>query len=320
MTGSIFLLGSTPPPMGGVSIYCARRMAQLRDNGIPCLKFDTKNGMAILSLFFYYLIYRIRNKKFLIEINTSNPMAIFAIDAFGMLRFSEFIDHNSSRRFVGDFGRSQLRKIAKKCSSIKIVNPELLEYYKNAGVIDFQNFTVFSPYIRPTDSEINNALEQHQAKLNPLIGGCERDVVLSSAGKVSLHSDHGDLYGVMLTLSIYASMIPAYPKFKFVFMIGEVDNSDLCAQAIEFSNNLSSRYNNFYLITGGVPQWPILKTTKVFLRLTRTDGDSVSVREALDFGCKVIATDVSPRPSNVMLVGLDNESQTASLLKSILDS
>jgi hypothetical protein len=43
----------------------------------------------------------------------------------------------------------------------------------------------------------------------------------------------------------------------------------------------------------------------VYLRTTRTDGDAVSVREALDAGVPVIASDVVKRPVGVLTIPLD---------------
>jgi hypothetical protein len=301
-------------------VYCLRRMNQLREKGIDCIKFDTKSGFSIIKLFLYSTIFRVSGRQFTIEINSSNPKVIFLLDALRLLRFSEFIDHNSSRRFIGKFGSTQLRSIARHCVNIKLVNESLFRNYQSAGISDFRKFSIFSPYIRPSDIEINEALMDYQAQLAPVVGGENRDVVLGSAWKATLHSDGTDLYGIISTLNLYSDLLPVYPTIKFVFMMGEIDESPLCAKALELATSLKLQHKNFFLITGGVPQWPILNSTIVLLRLTRTDGDSVSIREALDFGCKVIATDVCPRPPGVLIAPLDTPSQTKLMLTSLLGS
>jgi glycosyltransferase involved in cell wall biosynthesis len=45
---------------------------------------------------------------------------------------------------------------------------------------------------------------------------------------------------------------------------------------------------------------PIYEKSKIFLRPTNTDGDSICVREALDSNCVVIASDVVDRPKEVI--------------------
>jgi hypothetical protein len=45
----------------------------------------------------------------------------------------------------------------------------------------------------------------------------------------------------------------------------------------------------------------VLRSAHVFLRPTRWDGDAVAIREALEAGAHVIATDCAPRPAGVEL-------------------
>lgn len=320
MNDTIFILGTIPPPIGGVSIYCFRRMAQLREEKKTYILFDTKKASSILQVFFCAAAHRLKKKNFVIEVHTSNPKAIFVLNFLGLLRFCEFIDHNSSRRFSGWFGRAQLRNIASKCSRVKMVNISLQAFYKAAGVENFVNFSFFSPYIRPSEEEIKEAFEMNRAALAPLLGVHDRNIVLSSAWKPVLHSDGRDLYGITNVLDIYEALLPVYPNIKFALMVGELDDSPLCALIRTKVSALETGYKNFYFITGGVSQLPILPLTIAFLRLTRTDGNSVGVRESLDFGCHVIATDVCARPPGVSIVNLDDNIQAKILLNRFLSS
>jgi glycosyltransferase involved in cell wall biosynthesis len=45
----------------------------------------------------------------------------------------------------------------------------------------------------------------------------------------------------------------------------------------------------------------IWRASDIFIRATNTDGDSISVREALSMGTSVVASDASPRPKGVVL-------------------
>jgi len=46
---------------------------------------------------------------------------------------------------------------------------------------------------------------------------------------------------------------------------------------------------------------PVISRSDLFLRPTTTDGDAVSVREALELGVPVVASDAVPRPDAVVL-------------------
>lgn len=58
----------------------------------------------------------------------------------------------------------------------------------------------------------------------------------------------------------------------------------------------------------------VLGTSAVFLRPTSWDGDSVIVREALAAGCRVVASDVAPRPAGVELCELTAEAVARAVL------
>lgn len=306
--------------MGGVSIFCLRRMNQLSQAGTECILFDTKSVFSLFKLWCFSLLYRLKKKNFEIEINTSNPFAIFLINYLGLLAHSNFIDHNSSRRFNGTFGESQLRSIARICPKVSLVNIDLQENFRRAGVNSYSNFSTFSPYIRPTDLEIEQAYRDHRTSLETLVSKTGRNIVLSSAWKPIVHDDGEDLYGIIDTLEIYSQLLPQHPDIQFVLLIGETDTSPLCTSATTIAKKLSERFENFHFLSGGIPQWPLLRNTIALLRLTRTDGDSVSIREALDFGAEVIATDVCSRPPSVHLTSLDNVQQSKDILKSILST
>ena len=58
---------------------------------------------------------------------------------------------------------------------------------------------------------------------------------------------------------------------------------------------------NFYLMTGNVILWPLFRKVDLMIRPTTSDGDAISVREALFFNCPVIASDVTSRPKDVII-------------------
>jgi hypothetical protein len=59
----------------------------------------------------------------------------------------------------------------------------------------------------------------------------------------------------------------------------------------------------------------VLATCGVFLRPTAWDGDSVIVREALDAGARVVASDTAPRPVGVELAALDATAVAVALVR-----
>lgn len=65
---------------------------------------------------------------------------------------------------------------------------------------------------------------------------------------------------------------------------------------------------------------PVIARTSVFLRPTLTDGDAVSVREALSFGVPVVASDVAPRPTGTIVFRRGSAEAFLNAVTSALDS
>lgn len=61
----------------------------------------------------------------------------------------------------------------------------------------------------------------------------------------------------------------------------------------------------------------LIARSSVLLRTTLFDGDAISVREALHLGTPVIATDVSPRPDGVRLIGASDADALVQIVKEL---
>mgnify|MGYP001154533439 CR=1 FL=1 len=59
--------------------------------------------------------------------------------------------------------------------------------------------------------------------------------------------------------------------------------------------------SNFLVVTEALPLCPILQRSDLFVRPTNTDGDALSVREALYLRVPALASDVVPRPRGTRL-------------------
>ena len=80
-------------------------------------------------------------------------------------------------------------------------------------------------------------------------------------------------------------------------------------------------YSDHILVCGDLPHAVTLRAlteSDVFLRTTHYDGDAISVREALDLGVPVIATDNGMRPSGVELVPVSDRRALARAVENIV--
>jgi len=312
-----FVLGAMPPPLGGVSIYCMRRIESLKSVGRNVAVYNSTKKMSLVLLILHAWWFRITNRNFTVEVNISNPLALFFLSVSGVARSSSFLDHNSSRRLKnGKVYSFCFKHFCRSAKSIAVVNPNLKKNYDFLPKVKQSEIQVQSPFLAPTEFEVAEAKKRFPKHLEYLLKGSTRNIVLASAWMPVSTETENDLYGIKDTLKVFELCLASFPQITFVLMIGKFDDSVFSMETKELINELK-KYSNFEFIEGGFSQLPLLPKTSTLLRLTKTDGDSLSVREVLHFGGNVIATDVTVRPPKVETVALKS-SQPHHLVSKLL--
>jgi glycosyltransferase involved in cell wall biosynthesis len=113
--------------------------------------------------------------------------------------------------------------------------------------------------------------------------------------------DQKDLYGFDLILDSIEWLMKAGAEIKPRLLLLDPADAmeDFYAERI---NALRNKYNlSIRYMTEDINLASLLKYSRLFIRATRSDGDAVSVREALQCGTTVIASDCVERPEGVRL-------------------
>jgi glycosyltransferase involved in cell wall biosynthesis len=105
-----------------------------------------------------------------------------------------------------------------------------------------------------------------------------------------------DLYGIDLSLDLLRKLILKFPNLGLVICIPGIKDVIQMTNYYNFIKNNKLEKNVYFQLQGLSNAYPLWRTSNIFLRLTNTDGDSLSVREALECGCTVIASDIVERP------------------------
>lgn len=299
------VLGAIPPPLGGVSTYCSRRLEQLNSLNIGFGFYDSRSIFEFLKFLTICIYYNLLRKGYEVEVNVSNRFALLSMLILRISTKSIFIDHNGSRRLKNEFmGEVILYLFSKDAKKIHPVNDVLKNNYLSMGISE-NKINVISPYLKPTYQEMKNAIDSFPKDFNHLTMSGGRNIILSSAWQTASNENEYDLYGLLDVIEIYKKLSGDYKTLNFVLMIGVITEDNFGTLVSEKLSELSE-ISNIFIIIGGASQLPLLPKTKIFLRLTKTDGDSISVREALDMGAIVIATDVCPRPDGTFLIKNDS--------------
>ena len=155
---------------------------------------------------------------------------------------------------------------------------------------------LFLPPSLENEDELPNELEEILEKNK----NKENKIVISNAYRLDWHNNE-DLYGFDLLLKVAKTVKKNKLKIFIVLIIssGEENTSLLKKYNNQINNeNLSSVV---VLLPYAVSFVKLILRSDLVIRATNTDGDSLSIREALHLKIPVIASDVVERPSGTIL-------------------
>jgi glycogen synthase len=160
-----------------------------------------------------------------------------------------------------------------------------------------------------------------QAQLSPgAMAFLDRGINLVVAAYRLTTDDHGrTIYGLETAVDAFASIAAAQPELQLAVFVATAPGShrerELLASLIGAvaDEQVRARIGVFL----GEPLAPAFPRTAVYLRPTLTDGDAVSVREAIAAGVPVVASDVVRRPAEVLTVGVDVSEWRSAIMKAL---
>jgi glycosyltransferase involved in cell wall biosynthesis len=140
---------------------------------------------------------------------------------------------------------------------------------------------------QPVDAEVQNFLDRYP--------------VVLSANAFDLTSYKGvPLYGIDMLVDLLVSGASDHPGLAVVVFVSTMagGGEERLRELDELARSRGVR-ERLLVVTGSRPFEPVLVRSTALLRPTVTDGDSVSIRDALWHGIPVVASDAVPRPPGV---------------------
>jgi glycogen synthase len=299
---TILQMGPYPPPHGGVETNLVALRKYLLKQGIACpvinltrFRSEERDGIYYpkTSLDVIRLLLTLRYD--LIHLHAGGN---FSPRHVGLLLLCSLLP---GKKIVftfhsGGYPSSEAGKRAKprslrgfvlrRLDGIIAVNQELLDLFRRFGVAP-ERIRPISPYAveRPSaDTPLPQALEVFYTSHDPLlvtVSGLEPE------------------YDLQLQIEAVGRLVEKFPRLGLAIIGG----GGLEHEIRERIDSLP--YREHVLLCGDIPHETTLRAIErsdLFLRTTRYDGDSISVREALHLGIPVIATDNGMRPPGVHLI------------------
>jgi len=298
----IYQVGIYPPPFGGVSIHIKRLSEYLDSNNI-------KN---------YILVSKNNYSK-----NNIKLIAKTLISLLKLLFYSKNDIYHARGYNIKDLIFIFLMKLKKNKTIISFHGELFLEIIKNKGIIlsklYFFLLTFIDVIIVNTDTnkkKLSRVMKNKKIvcipefipplEIPPLpdkilqIIKNKKLVLSSNAFRISFHNNE-DLYGIDLLIDLTSLLKNDGYDFVFIFLLPDIGDHEYFKKLNTKISQLELN-EHFIFITEPLEEAASLwKHSDIVFRATNTDGNSLTILEALSLNKIVIASDCVERPENTIL-------------------
>lgn len=278
------IVGKIPPPIGGVTIHVQRLLQSIRNDKIDhkFISLTKSNLLKITSKLFAYKI---------VFLHTSNSFIRLFFVIISRLSGTRllFTFHGNLGRFSGF--RNMIDELSIRLATVPImINKKSFERGKELNSRS-QFIPAFIPPITIQDLPAALGME-----VKDFVDLDDKILCCTNAYNISFDVDGEEIYCGSKLVKLFNEL----PSHKLIFSDPSGNYKKyLLEQGIEIPNNV-------LMITEPHDFIQIIKLSKIFIRATLTDGDSLSVKEGLFFKRIVICSDCVDRPKGVVLYENNN--------------
>ena len=276
---NILIIGTLPETagIGGVTIHTKRLLDFLRRNNFDFDFVDYKS-VCILSLVKKIVLHKV------VHFHITNPFVIAFLCVLAKISFTKVI-----LTLHGNLGRYNWVKNSLINFVITLIDIPILinkESYRK-GVILNRNSRYISAFIPPI---LTTELDDNIIELITNLENKGKMICSTNAYNISYDKKGRDIYGIDFLIREFSLLS------DYVLIISDPSGN--------YKKKYVEELSNVYFIDYPHDYFELLKKISVFIRYTTTDGDSLSVKEALFLNKKVICTDVVDRPIGTILCKL----------------
>lgn len=306
----IIQVGPFPPPIGGISMFIKRMKMFLEKRKLENTVWnigntgsrDIKNKIIPMKLKYVPLKYLSENRNTIIHYHISGEKSKIYIGLFNWILFR---------------GRKKIITIHGECSDLFDNNKWIMKKTLNTFDLIICVKSGDENYLK--QQGINTAIKEIPAYINPLedindFQSIPKNVkefiensnfLISANGCIRFYHNE-DLYGLdMLVEMMKALQNKGYkPQLLFALLAKETQTQaekEHYRTLKELIKKYGLENDVFIYEVQDTEFYPILIKSKLFIRATNTDGDAVSLREALYFKIPSLASDIVTRPEGTVL-------------------
>ena len=324
----VLLVGPYPPPFGGVAAHVERLAAAIQREGMTVGVLNhgrsVRPGHLILGDLHrnpirYWRALR-RHSGSVVHYHHSRWVTLLAT-ALALSRvkdgFSVITVHGQGLLRTLDSAHPVLRQLTGRAISsfdeVVVVSPEIAQALKNA--LPHRTIHVIPAYL---PAELGNGWGTVSQDLHSFLKR-GRPTLLVSAYRAVADNSGSTVYGLEFALEVFLAISTDHANAQLAMLIACHPHSRAERERIAWLSGriAAAGVADRIRVCVGEPLPPAFAHDCVYLRPTTTDGDAISIREALAAGRAVIASDVVARPPGVKTLPLATDAWRAAVLQAI---
>lgn len=304
----VILVGPVPPPRGGVASHVDRLALLLEEEGfrVGILNHfsQDRDRRVIAGLRRNPARYWFRLR------GTQGSVIHYHHSRLDTLLATALARRNSESRWIVTFHSDVIqRSLTSRVSGIALLSRWAMRRFDRIIVVsDALGEIVRAQTGRPVTVIPAYLPLRHRVTDNRDVGPVTPTAIVAASRVASRASS--DRYGLNVASAIFAAASTKMADLRLEIFLNQAPTGPLARRYLAkvLDPLRGAGLNNRVRVSFGSELSPALRRGAVYLRPSRTDGDAVSVREALDAGIPVLASDVVKRPAGAIALPLDDVS------------
>lgn len=299
MTQNIHI-GPLPPDLNGISVYLYR-LSKIDKKS----QFLDWNEISTPKYFRKWLIKQIfdfNKKNFIFHPPSIKKRLIFYFLSLISIHDFSLVIHGFplivQYQEANIFQRVLIRRMLERARFIHVVNRSHKRFLEHLRIKN-KNIFIRYAFLPPPLEDEDKILKTYDTELITFLSS-KKPIIVANAACIKFYNGI-DLYGIDMCIDLTAKLVKVYPNIGFIFAISNEKIYSSYFQKMKYRFKKLNIENNFFFMTGQKELWPLFKKADLMVRPTHTDGDAISIREALYFHCNVISSDVTNRPENTII-------------------
>jgi glycosyltransferase involved in cell wall biosynthesis len=305
-TKSVAEIGVYPPPAGGISVHVERLCDYLEQKQIPFIIYDgngesgEKNRavVPIPQIEKWSWKYLFQKNEDIIHNHFLRWQMRFTLSLLKLKGKKIVHTIHSLRNDGGNLGFAQRMMVyltGMLSDHFVAVSEEIKEKLLELRIPE-RKISVIPAFIPPT-TDLKADIKRIPSYILELFDQYPQ-VIVANGGVGNLYNGD-ELHGLDLCIDMFSKLARENKQVGFIFCITHIVDQDLLERYEErlAAHGLADR---FLLVHEKIPFYPLIQKAALFVRPTVSDGDAISIREALYVGTPTVASDVVKRPNGVV--------------------